>query len=848
MWDYRNCCALVFTETWLDDNIADSCVDLTGFSLIRSDRTDEAEKHHGGGLCVYINNSWCNNSTVKHTVCNTDVELLSVITRPYYLPREISCVIFVVVYVRCDGNQDLATETIVDKVHDLEKKHPDAAVIILGDFNGACLDVQLPLYTQYVSCTTRLDKTLDMCYCNIQDAYKSLKKPPLGTSDHNMIYLAPTYQQKIKTTKPETKTVKQWTDDTLDQLRGCFDCTDWSLFTNTSDSIDEITDVVSSYINFCHNTLIPTKTVTLYPNSKPWITKELKGKITEKHRYRLSGNKDQLKIIQKQLNLDIIKCKKEYKTKIEGYFKSNNAKDAWKGLKTITGYTAKSQSLPTDNEETLANDLNKFYARFEKDLNNDIPQLQPNPESPSIVLSIDNVRKCLNSVKPHKASGPDKIPSKILKECSVELAPIFTEIYNLSLATGFIPSLWKTSTVVPVPKKAKILQMNDYRPVALTPVPMKCFEKLILQELKPLLKPHMDVYQFAYKEQRSVDDATISCIHHIAEHLDKPKCYARALFIDFSSAFNTIVPNILINKLQTYEIPEDICCWILDFLVNRKQHVKVNSTLSESITTSTGAPQGCVLSPVLFSVYTNNCTSTSTDCHIIKYADDTVILGLISEGDETEYRKEISQMITWCNQHNLLLNAEKTNEMVFDFRKSNYDVFRPVFINGSIIEVTDSFKYLGTTFSSDLKWTENTHVQVAKANKRMYFLRKLREFHVDKTIMCLFYRSVIESVVSFGITTWFGGLKATDMKNIQRVKKQASRIIGLDQLDFKVIYEKKLEQKMEIIWQDSSHPLHYAVSLLPSGRRLRSALCKTGRFAGTFIPCAIRYFNDNNKV
>ena len=128
---------------------------------------------------------------------------------------------------------------------------------------------------------------------------------------------------------------------------------------------------------------------------------------------------------------------------------------------------------------------------------------------------------------------------------------------------------------------------------------------------------------------------------------------------------------------------------------------------------------------------------------MIKYADDTVILGLITDSDETAYRNQISQMCSWCSQHNLLLNSDKTKEMVFDFRKNSFDVFRPVFINNSVIDVVGSFKYLGTMFSSDLKWTLHTKMQVAKTNQRLYFLRKLREFHVDRTIMSLFYKSVI---------------------------------------------------------------------------------------------------------
>lgn len=663
-----------------------------------------------------------------------------------------------------------------------------------------------------------------------------------------MVYLAPTYRQRIKTVKPEKKTVECWSVDSVDKLRGCFDCTNWSVFTDSSDSVDECVDVVSSYINFCYTTIIPTKTVTLYPNSKPWITKDLKDKITAKHRYRMSGNGDDLKSIQKQLNKDIERCKMDYKRKIEGYLKSNNAKDAWKGLKNITGYVNKSSKLPSDDEEKLASDLNYFYARFEKDASEIIPVPQANPDSPSIVLSVENVRKCLKSVKAHKASGPDNISSKVLKECSSELAPIFCDLYNMSLETGTVPSLWKTSTIVPVPKKSKIEKMNDYRPVALTPVPMKCMEKLVLQEIRPMLKQYMDPFQFAYTEHRSVDDATITCVHNISEHLDKQKTYVRALFIDFSSAFNTILPDILMQKLKAFSIPDDIRCWVLNFLVNRKQAVRVNSTMSDVITTSTGAPQGCVLSPVLFTIYTSDCRPTSPECRIIKYADDTVVLGLICNSNESTYRNEISQLCTWCEKHNLLLNADKTKEMVFDFRKNSYDVFRPVFIDDSPIEVVDTFKYLGTTFSCDLKWSPHINAQVAKANKRLYFLRKLNEFHVDRTIMSLFYKSVIESIITFSMVTWFNGLTVFELKKVNRVRKQASRIIGLSQDNYVTIYEHKLVQMMQIICKDSSHPLHCFVNTLPSGRRYRCINTKTSRFSDTFLPYAIKYCNNNKLM
>ncbi len=83
----------------------------------------------------------------------------------------------------------------------------------------------------------------------------------------------------------------------------------------------------------------------------------------------------------------------------------------------------------------------------------------------------------------------------------------------------------------------------------------------------------------------------------------------RILFVDFSSAFNTIIPNRLLPKLTQLSVPTSVCQWINSFLTDRQQLVRLGKFLSSTRTISTGAPQGCVLSPLLFSLYTNDCTS-----------------------------------------------------------------------------------------------------------------------------------------------------------------------------------------------------------------------------------------------
>ncbi|XP_072300209.1 uncharacterized protein [Eucyclogobius newberryi] len=141
--------------------------------------------------------------------------------------------------------------------------------------------------------------------------------------------------------------------------------------------------------------------------------------------------------------------------------------------------------------------------------------------------------------------------------------------------------------------------------------------------------------------------------------------YARILFVDFSSAFNNILPALLQDKLN---VPDSTCRWITDFLTGRRQCVRLGKNVSDTRTISTGDPQGCVLSPLLFS-----CTQTGTSSYDsvkrIKFADDTTLIGLILDGDKSVYRREVDQLVSWCSGNNLELNAQNTVEMIVDFRK-----------------------------------------------------------------------------------------------------------------------------------------------------------------------------------
>ena len=132
------------------------------------------------------------------------------------------------------------------------------------------------------------------------------------------------------------------------------------------------------------------------------------------------------------------------------------------------------------------------------------------------------------------------------------------------------------------------------------------------------------------------------------------------LFVDYSSAFNTIVPAKLDLKLRNLGLHPAMCSWILDFLSDRRQIVRMGNIKSHPLTLNTGAPQGCVLSPLLYSLYTHDCVATHSSTVVVKYADDTTVMGLIDSDDETAYRDEVCTLTRWCDENNLSLNVAKT--------------------------------------------------------------------------------------------------------------------------------------------------------------------------------------------
>lgn len=657
----------------------------------------------------------------------------------------------------------------------------------------------------------------------------------------------PAFRPLVKVVKPVLKQVRVWPDGSSEALQDCFSTTDWNMFReaathNNSTDIQEYSDTVSAYITKCIDDVTVLKTITIRANQKPWLTGEVHKLLKVRNAAFKAGDQAGLKIARANLSRGIRKAKRQYSKKIAQCFRdSRDTRSLWQGIQSITDYKPPPQTC--DNTSSLLNDLNGFFARFEA-LNSTLAQKStPPPADQVLTLSPDKVRRAFSKINARKAPGPDNIPGRVLKDCAGELAEVYTDIFNTSLSQAVVPICFKATTIIPVPKKTSPSCFNDYRPVALTSVLMKCFERLVLQHIRSSLPPSLDPYQFAYRSNRSTEDAVSTALHSALTHLDKKDSYVRLLFIDFSSAFNTIIPQQLIQKLLRLGLNASLCNWLLDFLTGRPQAVRVGSNSSSVITLNTGAPQGCVLSPLLFTLLTHDCSPSHPSNLFIKFADDTTVVGLISNNDESHYRSEVNRLASWCSHNNLSLNTEKTKEIVVDFRRSRTQ-HAPLSINDTVVERVSSTKFLGVHITEDLSWTTNTAALAGKAHQRLYFLRKLRRARAPTPIMTTFYRGAIESILTSCFTAWYGACTASCRRTLQRIVRTAEKIVGTSLPCLQDLYSSRLTRKALRLAGDPTHPLHSFFCLLPSGRRLRSLGARTSRLRDSSVHQAVRTLNS----
>ena len=436
-------------------------------------------------------------------------------------------------------------------------------------------------------------------------------------------------------------------------------------------------------------------------------------------------------------------CKaKYYDSKIQ-QMKGENPKVWWKEVKRISGMSSRSGDLLSKikadevdglSAQEIANVINKAFLEPLEEYRLHTPlcplPLEDNPEF--LEISEERIFELLHSLNPAKASGPDGITNWLLKEYAESLAFPVKTIINASFKQQRLPDIWKCADVTPLPKKQPVENLKkDLRPISLTPCLSKVAEDIVVRDfVKPAVMKVLDPNQYGAVPKSSTTIALLSMIHDWTIGTDGNGSTVRSILFDYRKAFDLIDHSILVNKLCNLELPASITNWIIDFLSNRFQRIKlIDGCFSEWGSVPSGVPQGTKLGPWLFIIMINDLVLS--DSRVWKYVDDTTTSEVVPKGGISSAQTIADKVAEWSQNNRVQLNTDKCKELRISFAKMK-QVFEPVKVDGKELEVVTRAKLLGITLSSDLSWNDHINEVIKKASKRLYFLVQLKRAKVPR--------------------------------------------------------------------------------------------------------------------
>ncbi|PIC15799.1 hypothetical protein B9Z55_022637 [Caenorhabditis nigoni] len=413
---------------------------------------------------------------------------------------------------------------------------------------------------------------------------------------------------------------------------------------------------------------------------------------------------------------------------------------------TLTDATGTSLKSDEDKSNLLADSYEKQYTNPRTEQFN----LPPNYVShqPFIYVTDDEVYKRICAAKSSCSDTSDEVPFKFIKLIAPLISSALAQFFNLTMMKGCVPSRWKSSIIIPLPKKSKPTNPVDYRPISLTSHLCRLYERCILSRLASYLdeRQFWSMNQHGFRAKKSTVTNMMETLNDWTNIIEN-KGQVDVIYLDFSKAFDKIPHDRLLNKLLQLKLNAHLLMWIDNFLSDRNYRVKVGTTLSCSKPATCGVPQGAVLSPVLFGIYVNEISSIlPSEVRCKQFADDTKLYAPIYKNDSANpLQTSIDIIQNWSKQSKLPLNVNKT--VALTLGKSNKSV--DYFIEGQSIKKEKITRDLGFIVSDKLDFSE--HWRLA-TNKSKYLLSQVfQQFNSKNTrLMVLLYKVFIRPVLEYG--------------------------------------------------------------------------------------------------
>lgn len=381
----------------------------------------------------------------------------------------------------------------------------------------------------------------------------------------------------------------------------------------------------------------------------------------------------------------------------------------------------------------------------------------------------------MQSLDPSKASGPDNISPRVLKQTAKSISPSLARIFNFSLATKTVPKLWKQANVTPLYKKNNRQMVKNYRPISLLSSVGKVLERCVFKEVFNFLHENklFSKYQAAYMPNSSTTDQLLELYHLILNALEKKKS-VRFVFCDISKAFDKVWHKGVLHKLKGLGITDSLHEWFSNYLTDRKQRVVFNGCNSEWQKITAGVPQGSILGPLLFLIYINDLPNEIKN-NIRIYADDTTLFVTANSHRKSsdELTLDLKNVSRWAKKWFVGFNPEKTESMTFAY--TNTENVPPIYMDNKLTNEVTSHKHLGLTFQNSIRWSEHINETVTKALKRVDILRSLM-YRLDRCTLEKMYFTFVRPLLEYGDIVWDNCTDA-EAKMIENVQLSAARVV-----------------------------------------------------------------------
>ena len=462
-------------------------------------------------------------------------------------------------------------------------------------------------------------------------------------------------------------------------------------------------------------------------------------------------------------------------------------------------------------------------------------------------VSEEDVRKTILSSKP-TTCPLDPIPTPLLIENLDILLPTITNFINHSLTSGIFPENFKTAVVRPLLKKNNLDKNNlkNYRPVSNLSFLSKTIEKLVLNQIFGHLNLHklLSSNQSAYRPNHSTESALLKVTNDILLALDKGDVTVLTL-LDLSAAFDTVDHEILFSTLQShFGIFGSALAWFRSYLTNRSQSVHIENSKSDSKLLHFGVPQGSVLGPILFLMYTKPLLDSIDEKNINNqsFADDTQLYSSSKPSDVTcsidQIQSCIHEVRAWMSENKLKLNDDKTEALLFHSKKSFSSVQKPasVLVGNSSISFCPSARNLGFIISEDMSLDAHiSHIcrTAYIAIRQISSIRHYLSLHATKVLVCAFVLSRLDYCNAL-----LSGCTQQHIDKLQKIQNSAARLVTrtrkrdhitpiLQSLHWLPIHA-RIEYKIAVLCHNffsGSSPLYLSscLSVYAPSRNLRSA-------------------------